>query len=164
MRMLFHGGTSVVINPICAVGRDNLDFGKGFYLTDMRMQAVDWATRIANMGLPQWLNVYEFDDARAAAFRQKVFQTYDVEWLQFIAKSRKGMKPWAEFDLIEGGIADDRVIDTVELYLNGDITEEMALRRLSMHQPNNQICILNQGVVNQCLRFVNSEPLNSLAK
>ena len=74
------------------------------------------------------------------------------------------MKPWEGFDIIEGGVADDRVVDTIELYLNGDITEEMALKRLSLHQPNNLICILNQTLVVECLRFLGSEPLNELAK
>lgn len=164
MRTVYHGGTSVVSEPLCAVGRDNLDFGKGFYVTNMRQQAFDWATRIANIGMPQWLNIYEFDDEKAKAFQKKQFDAYDKDWLQFIAESRKGMRPWAGYDLIEGGVADDRVVDTIEYYLNGDITEEMALQRLSMHQPNNQICILNQEVVESCLRYLKSEPLNDLAK
>ncbi|MBQ9230341.1 MAG: DUF3990 domain-containing protein [Prevotella sp.] len=163
MRIVYHGGTSVVKQPLCAVGRDNLDFGKGFYLTDMKSQATDWATRIANIGLPQWLNIYELDDD-LDGFRQKFFKAYDVEWLHFIAQSRKGMMPWSKYDVIEGGVADDRVVDTIEFFLNGDITEEMALKRLSLHQPNNQICILNQRVIDKCLHFVSSEPLNDLAK
>ena len=164
MRIVYHGGTSIVKQPLCAVGRDHLDFGKGFYLTDIRLQAVDWATRIANTGLPQWLNVYELDDKVFKSYRLKFFPAYDADWLHFIAKSRKGMKPWEEFDIIEGGVADDRVVDTIELYLNGDITEEMALKRLSLHQPNNLICILSQSLIEECLRFVGSEPLNELAK
>ena len=164
MRIVYHGGTSVVVQPLCAVGRDNLDFGKGFYLTDMRAQATDWATRIANVGLPQWLNVYELDEDHLGDYRQKRFDAYDAEWLHFIARSRRGLKPWSDYDLIEGGVADDRVVDTIEFFLNGDITEAMALKRLSMHQPNNQICILNQRIIDEYLHFVGSEPLNELAK
>ncbi len=164
MRKVYHGGTSVVAQPLCAVGRDNLDFGKGFYLTEMRQQAVEWATRIANIGLPQWLNIYELDNRKLVGFRYKQFVAYDADWLHFIAQSRNGLKPWSDYDIIEGGVADDRVVDTIEFYLNGDITEEMALRRLSMHQPNNQICILNQNIIDECLHFVTSEPLNDLAK
>lgn len=164
MRIVYHGGTSIVTQPLCAVGRDNLDFGKGFYLTDMRSQAVDWATRIANVGLPQWLNIYEMADDDLVQYRFKRFEAYDVEWLRFIAESRRGLEPWSSYDIIEGGVADDRVVDTIEFFLNGDITEEMALKRLSMHQPNNQICILNQAVIDKCLRFLDSQPLNDLAK
>ncbi len=35
MRKVFHGATNVVKSPLCNIGRDNLDFGKGFYVTDM---------------------------------------------------------------------------------------------------------------------------------
>ena len=164
MRTVYHGGTTVITYPLCAVGRDHLDFGKGFYLTDMRNQAVDWATRIANMGLPQWLNVYQLDEKLLNSYRRKTFAAYDAEWLRFIAQSRMGQRPWEEYDLIEGGVADDRVVDTIEYYLNGDITEEMALRRLALHQPNNQICILNQTLIDNCLHYIKSEPLNDLAK
>lgn len=59
MRKVFHGATRIVDSPLCHIGRDNLDFGKGFYITDIRKQAISWATRVVNIGLPQWLNVYE---------------------------------------------------------------------------------------------------------
>lgn len=39
---------------------------------------------------------------------------YDIQWLDFIVASRKGQKPWEEYDIIEGGVANDQVIDTVE--------------------------------------------------
>lgn len=164
MRTVYHGGTTIITNPLCAVGRDHLDFGKGFYLTDIREQAVGWATRIANMGLPQWLNIYQLDEKILNNYCLKMFSAYDAEWLRFIAQSRMGQKPWEGYDFIEGGVADDRVVDTIEYYLNGDITEEMALRRLALHRPNNQICILNQTLIDNCLHYIKSEPLNDLAK
>ena len=63
------------------------------------------------------------------------------------------MKPWADYDIIEGGIANDRVVDSVNLYSLGLMDEETALSRLSKHQPNNQICILNQEVIEKYLFF-----------
>ncbi|MBQ7575660.1 MAG: DUF3990 domain-containing protein, partial [Bacteroidales bacterium] len=55
--------------------------------------------------------------------------------------------------IIEGGIANDRVVDTVNLYSLGLMDEETALSRLSEHQPNNQICILNQEIIEKYLSF-----------
>ena len=163
MKTVYHGGTTIVAQPLCSVGRDNLDFGRGFYVTDMRRQAVEWATRIANMGRPQWLNIYELDESLLDKYKLKRFTAYDAQWLAFIAQSRRGLQPWQGYDFIEGGVADDRVVDTIEFYLNGDITEDMALRRLAMHQPNNQICILNQALIDTCLHYIKSEPLNQIA-
>ena len=95
---------------------------------------------------------------------RKVFTAYDEEWLDFIIKSRDGKKPWRKYDYVEGGIADDRVITTIEDYLNGDISMEFALKRLSEHQPNNQICIISQEILDNSLRFLKAEPLNDLAR
>ncbi|MBQ5577787.1 MAG: DUF3990 domain-containing protein, partial [Prevotella sp.] len=83
----------------------------------------------------------------------KKFEKYDREWLHFIVDSRDGLKVWKGFDIIEGGVANDRVIDTVEAFKAGQISEEKALIELSKHQPNNQICILKQEVVDKYLIF-----------
>ena len=164
-RIVYHGATLIVKEPLCHIGRNHLGFGKGFYLTDLRKQAVSWATRVANIGLPQWLNIYELNmDFISTHAKCKIFQDYDEEWLQFIVDSRNGGKPWHGYDYIEGGIADDRVITTIEDYINGDLSMEGALKRLSEHQPNNQICILSQGILDQSLRFIEAEPLNDLAQ
>lgn len=40
---VYHGSVVKVETPICHIGRENLDFGRGFYLTDIREQAVRWA-------------------------------------------------------------------------------------------------------------------------
>ena len=41
---------------------------------------------------------------------------------------------------------------------------EFALKRLSEHQPNNQICITSQHLIDQWMRFVKAEPLNDMAR
>ena len=69
---------------------------------------------------------------------------------------RPGKRPWAGYDGIEGGIANDRVIDMVEAYIAGTVSAEYALRELGKHQPNHQICILNQQAIEECLHFKES--------
>jgi len=48
------------------------------------------------------------------------------------------------YDIVEGGVANDNVIDTVEDYENNIITAEQALGQLKYKAVNHQICILNQ--------------------
>ena len=43
MRTVYHGGIEEITEPIVNIGRDNLDFGKGFYVTDLKKQAKTWA-------------------------------------------------------------------------------------------------------------------------
>ena len=124
-------------------------------MTDLRAQAEEWAARQADSRKePGVLNVYVFDrESSSKEYRYLLFPAYDRDWLHFIVDSRNGLRPWAEYDIIEGGIANDRVVDTVNLYSLGLMDEEMALSRLSEHQPNNQICILNQEVIEKHLSF-----------
>lgn len=159
MRTLYHGGLDEIRLPLVNVGRENLDFGKGFYLTDIRRQASTWAEiksryQLDAVGI---INEYSFDfDNAIKEYRYKKFERYDREWLYFIVNSRKGKKVWRDYDIIEGGVANDRVIDTVEAFMAGQIDEEKALGELSKHQPNNQICILKQAVVEKYLKFKKS--------
>ena len=43
MRKVYHGAVQEITNPLVHVGRENLDFGKGFYVTDIKNQAKIWA-------------------------------------------------------------------------------------------------------------------------
>lgn len=74
-------------------------------------------------------------------------------WLDFIVGNRQGKNPAKDYDYVEGGIANDRVIDTVNLYITGFYDTESALQQLAFHKPNNQICILNQELLNKYLEY-----------
>jgi hypothetical protein len=159
MRKVYHGAAQEIQYPLVHVGRENLDFGKGFYVTDIRSQAKTWASIKARylMNGQGYINEYLFDfDGALNNYRYKKFEHYDSEWLHFIIDSRDGLKVWKGYDIIEGGVANDRVIDTVESFKAGQISEEFALKELSKHQPNNQICILKQEIVDKYLTFQKS--------
>ena len=158
MITVFHGSVVQVDKPLVMLGRKNLDFGQGFYITDIKEQAIRWATRMATRRLSApVLNVYAFDREKAReSYRYLRFEAYDKDWLDFIVASRKGQQQWKAYDVIEGGVANDNVIDTVEDYIHGRMSAEAALTELYKHQPNNQICILNQKVVDRNLHFIES--------
>ena len=154
--ILYHGGTEAVMHPDCKKGRPDLDFGQGFYVTLLLDQAEGFARRKARdrRGKPV-ISVYEFDyEAAIKDCAYLNFEFYDEAWLDFVVASRNGMKPWANYDIVEGGVANDRVIDTVELYTIGILDKASALGRLSEHQPNHQICILSQAILDKYLKFV----------
>lgn len=48
MLVVYHGATCAVSQPLCHVGRANLDFGQGFYVTDLRQQAIGLAQHLPN--------------------------------------------------------------------------------------------------------------------
>lgn len=161
MLTVYHGSTEKVETPVCGFGRKNLDFGQGFYVTDLREQAITWANNMArNKNKPALLNRYYLDRKTILKHAKcKIFKAYDEEWLTFIIGNRSGEDLAKEYDYVEGGVANDRVIDTVNLYMAGLIDATSALRELSKHRPNNQICILNQDIVNNYLTYDGTEEL-----
>ena len=64
-----------------------------------------------------------------------------------------GSKIYQDYDIIEGGIANDKVFNTVELYFQNLIDKETALFRLKYEKPNNQICFINQEIQDAVLHF-----------
>lgn len=159
MKRLFHGSDVVVRHPLAKIGRNKVDFGQGFYLTLLREQAESWARTIASRtrNHKPILNVYQFDERAAKAMvgnRYKVFAAYDMEWLDYVVDCRKGGKAQSRYDIVEGGVANDNVIDTVEDYENGIITAEQALGQLVYKKVNHQTCIRSQAIIDTCLTFI----------
>ena len=154
---LYHGSNAIVEQPLVDIGRKDLDFGPGFYLTPLFEQASKWAVRIKTIRRAGQaiVNIYEFTQPQNSKIKR--FDAYNKEWLDFIVDSRTGKQPWKDYDIIEGGVADDRVIDAVEAYINGYADVENTLRQLVYHKPNYQICILSQEVVDKCLQFKSYE-------
>lgn len=165
MTSLFHGSNVVVQNPLAKVGRPKVDFGQGFYMTELREQAESWAQTIASRTRngKAYLNIYEYDELLAmdlAGSRYKVFAAYDMEWLDYVVDCRRGGMMQSGYDVVEGGVANDNVIDTVEDYENGIITAEQALGQLVYKKVNHQICIRSQAVIDACLRYVGADELD----
>lgn len=161
MMTLYHGSYLEVNTPLAKIGRKNLDFGQGFYVTEVEQQSKDWAAAIAakrGRRVTPVVSVYEFDRSKALAdnIRFKIFDSYNLEWLQFVVDCRNGRDVYSCYDVIDGGIADDKVIDTVEDYEKGIITAEQAIGQLKMKEVNHQMCILNQAVIDKYLTFIRS--------
>lgn len=154
---LYHGSTFIVDKPLVSYGCDNLDFGKGFYTTSMQGQAEKWIQRFISLGKKGIISIYNFDGTDIQKkYRYKKFPEYNEEWLDFVLASRDGSKEYLNYDIIEGGIANDKVFNTVELYFTGLIDKSKALQRLKFEQPNNQICFINQQVLDTVLKFESS--------
>ena len=68
---------------------------------------------------------------------------------------------WMDYDIIEGGIANDRVFNTIELYAAGLTPMSEALRKLQYEKPNNQICLLSQPLVDKYLQFIEAKQIEA---
>ena len=155
---LYHASTIRIELPDVQHSRPNLDFGCGFYLTAMRSQAESYAERFKRRGKPAVLNEYEWDED-LSGFNVKRFEAYDEEWLDYVTACRKGLTPPQHYDAVEGGVSNDKVFNTVDLYFAGIITKQEALGRLRYANPNHQLCILSDALIERHLHFIKAEIL-----
>ena len=161
---LYHGSYTEVAAPLVKLGREKVDFGQGFYLTKLQTQAESWANVIAerkrNAQAVVSTFTLNFEAIEQDGFRVKIFEAYNIEWLDYVVDCRRGGNLQKQYDIVEGGVANDNVIDTVEDYENGIITAEQALGQLKYKAVNHQLCILNQDIVDKYLTFVTSNIIN----
>ncbi len=155
---LYHASTVRVEHPDTQHSRPNLDFGCGFYLTALRSQAESYAERFKRRGKLAILNEYDLDED-LSGFEVQHFEAYDEQWLDYVADCRKGLTPAQHYDAVEGGVANDKVFNTVDLYFAGVITKDEALGRLRFEKPNHQICLLSDALIERHLHFVKSEEI-----
>lgn len=156
---LYHASPVVIPSPDIMHSRELLDFGKGFYLTSLREQAEKYAQRFLLKKERAFINEYLLD-ANLEGYRAKIFKSYDEEWLNYVGNCRKGII-LSEYDIVEGGIANDKVFNTIDLYFSGLMNKADALGRLSFEHPNHQICILNQEILDKHLHFIRAEEIIS---
>lgn len=149
----FHASNCIVNHPDTEHSRDALDFGRGFYVTTLEEQALNYANRFARRGMKAYVNEYELDESALHNFNVMKFDSYDNNWLRFVLECRNGNDD-TQWDVIIGGVADDRVFTTLDLFFAGEITEEEALGRLVYVKPNDQICIRTQCALDMLLTFV----------
>lgn len=154
--ILFHTSYMIVEKPDLEHSREYLDFGKGFYLTSLRHQAVLYSERFFLRGRQAFLCEYYLSESYSD-LAIKTFDAYDEEWLDFVFQCRKG-EDKSEYDIVIGGIADDKIFRTIDLYFSGDIPKDEALRRLKYEKPNNQYCLRTHRALD-LLKFVSGEEI-----
>lgn len=153
--ILYHGSYLEVADPDLTHSRPNVDFGCGFYVTPLYEQAVKWCGKFKRRGKSGIVSQYTFDESQEAEVKVLKFDSYSEEWLDFILNCRSG-KDTTDYDLVIGGVANDRVFNTVELYFDGLIDKSEAINRLRYEKPNLQLCFRTEKALG-LLRFEGSE-------
>lgn len=142
--MILYHGTNIDFDEI-DLDRSNpfKDFGKGFYLTDIRTQAEELARkRMMRDGGSQIVQVYEFDEALLAdpSLKSKKFDGPTAEWAEFIYRNRNRSESVFkhDYDIVIGPIADDGVAYLLSRYQEGSFTIEELADQLKYKRLNSQ--------------------------
>lgn len=156
--ILYHGSFIEVSHPDIVHSRKNVDFGVGFYTTPLYEQAEKWCKRYQDKGRNAYISVYELDEKALEDYEILRFESYSEEWLDFIMNCRSE-NDTSDYDVVMGGVANDKVFNTVELYMSGLIDKQEAIGRLKYEKPNYQLAFRTQRVIDAVLCFKECEKL-----
>lgn len=130
---LYHGSTTDIGRIDLAKSKPNKDFGRAFYLSADRQQALEMAQYRAEFEeTAPVVNVYEFDETLFQQFRCKRFEEYTEEWAHFVYDHRTEPQGLTlhDYDIVYGPIANDRVGAQIARFKQGYITFDEFLRRI----------------------------------
>lgn len=143
--MILYHGSNVRIEKIdLSLGQLDKDFGRGFYLTDIKQQAEDMAARrcrITGQGKPT-ITTFEFDERWLNTGELKVlkFDKPDEPWARFILANRKASRTGFthDYDIVIGPVADDGVVFQLNRYIRGLIDMDRLIKELTYKDLNRQ--------------------------
>lgn len=130
--ILYHGSNIKVKRPKIIKTKRLLDFGTGFYLTSDYEQAAKWAIRTTNRredGIPT-ISVFRFDENGVDMLNVLSFSSPNKEWLKYVSANRTDKSMEDLYDIVTGPVANDQAIRTVNNFLKGYFTEDIAIQLL----------------------------------
>ena len=155
--ILYHGGSVEISSPDLLHSRKAVDFSVGFYVTPVLEQAEKWSEKRKRRTGIAVISKYEFDECSAENLKMMRFDSYSEMWLDFIVRCRN-FKDDTDWDIVAGGVANDKVFDTIEAFFDGFATKEQTIAKLRMEEPNMQFCFRTEAALN-ALRFIGSESI-----
>ena len=140
--ILYHGTNTDFIKIDFAKSSPYKDFGKGFYLTDIKSQAERLAMKKAQLfrGVPT-VQMYEFDEQslKSPNLKVLVFEAPSREWAEFVFKNRnRELNFHHDYDIVYGPIANDGVAYLLGRYEEGTMSLEELADQLKYSDLNNQ--------------------------
>lgn len=134
--ILYHGSNTHIESVDLSKSKPYKDFGKGFYLSDSKVQAEQMAKfKALTLGGGPIVTAFEVDDniLESCVLKVKVFREYTEEWADFVFSNREGEKV-ETYDIVYGPIANDRIGLQIRKLKDGNIDKAEFLHRLKYMQ------------------------------
>lgn len=153
---LYHGSTQLIREPVFGKGKQNNDFGLGFYCTESEDLAKEWAVSSLQNG---FANRYTLDTEYLNVLNLNSPEYTILNWIAVLVEHRlfSIKTPVAArakryltdhfsvnvnaFDVIRGYRADDSYFDYAETFLNNGITVEQLARAMRLGKLGEQIVL-----------------------
>ena len=150
MQIVYHGSYCKVEEPKLLDNKYTKDFGKGFYCTILKEQAIKWANKYDT----KIINLYEYHENNNLKIKE--FTVMTEEWLDFIISSRNGEKH--DYDIVIGAMADDQIYNYITDLLKGEITREAFWELAKFRHPTHQIAFCTDEAL-KTIKFIGAEEI-----
>ncbi|MDL2213086.1 DUF3990 domain-containing protein [Bacteroides sp. OttesenSCG-928-N06] len=164
---VYHGSYVKIDKIDLSLCRPNRDFGQGFYVTKFHKHAQNWSINVSRRHKKSQPIITEFEYSENA-FTQSIckikrFEKYDEAWLDFVVMNRNENNPTPahNYDIVEGPVADDKVQNRIDAYLEGKISKADFLKELKYHEETHQICFCTLNSL-QALDYVDKTHRRSI--
>jgi len=144
---LFHGSNQDFTAVDLTKSKDRRDFGRGFYTTTIKEQAMQWGFNMFNRLGGSGIYLYTFEFSPSADLKSKQFPEISNEWFDFILSNRNIGGLQHDYDYVQGPVANDRIVFTITGFIDGLYTREEAMQRLRYNKTNDQVSLHTEKAV-----------------
>ena len=145
--ILYHGSNHDFSSVDLSKSKDRRDFGRGFYTTTIKEQALQWGYNMFNRLGGDGIFLYEFEFLPSSDLLSKQFSKISDEWFDFILANRTTSGLQHKFDYVQGPVANDKTVLTITGFIDGLYTREEATRRLQYCKSNDQVSLHTEKAV-----------------
>lgn len=153
---LYHGSKRIIETPTFGEGKENNDFGLGFYCTESGELAKEWAVSSLHSG---FANQYTLDTEYLSILRLNSPDYTILNWIAVLVEhrlfaiktpvARRAKRYLTDhfginvnaYDVITGYRADDSYFDYAESFLNNAISVEQLARAMRLGKLGEQVVI-----------------------
>jgi hypothetical protein len=144
--IVYHGSYTRIETIDLSQAEENKDFGKGFYITNIRKHAERWAARIAreHNAMPVVTEFLFYETAYTdSIYKVLRFPQPSRQWVEFVMMNRDPniSKPAHNYDIVEGPIANDWVTSQIKQYEKGKISIDILVEKLTHREDTHQVCL-----------------------
>ena len=173
--ILYHGSDKIINSPQYGIGNPYNDYGLGFYCTEDKELAKEWACPEARNGVA---NIYEFNMDEFKILDLQSEKYHVLNWIAILLKNRVFVKktPIAKaaekyiieeflpdtegYDIISGYRADDSYFSYAKDFLNNAISVEQLEHAMRLGELGNQIVLVSRRAI-ESIEFVDYEIADS---
>lgn len=173
--ILYHGSDKIINSPQYGIGNPYNDYGLGFYCTEDKELAKEWACPEARNGVA---NIYEFNMDEFKILDLQSEKYHVLNWIAILLKNRVFAKktPIAKaaekyiieeflpdtkgYDIISGYRADDSYFSYAKDFLNNAISVEQLEHAMRLGELGNQIVLVSRRAI-ESIEFVDYEIADS---